>query len=116
MTTASPVTAPSSTTASLLHGSRAARIVNYIAGLKLPPCPTRLVGGVRLSPTDQRCKAALAVYGAIPGLDLVTLATITTAAKLTPKDARIAIKDLLACNVIEQQGHEVITYAVRGAK
>jgi hypothetical protein len=90
-----------------------ALIVGYIAGLCLPRRITRVVGGINLTQTDQRGRAAVAVYEALPRLDLATVSTIARAVKRGPWETLVAIKDCVAAGVVEQQG---ITYRVRGGK
>ena len=75
-------------------------ITAHVASLKLPPFPKKVVGAARMSPTDLRCKAALAVYAALPDLDLAILPNVANAAKLSVKEALIASKDLIACGLV----------------
>lgn len=90
-----------------------ALIIGYLAGLCLPRGITRVVGGINLTQTDQRGRAAIAVYEALPTLDLATVSTIAHAVKRGPKETVIAVKDLIAAGVVEQQG---ITYRLRVSK
>ena len=92
-------------------------ITAHVASLKLPPFPKKIIGAARMSPTDLRCKAALAVYAALPELDHAIVPSIANASKLSVKDALIACKDLVASGLVTSRvdGAEFTVYATRKA-
>ena len=87
-----------------------ALVIGYLAGLCLPRGITRVVGGINLTQTDQRGRAAVAVYDAIGQLDLANVSTISHAVKRGQRETNAAIKDCIAAGVVQQDG---IQYRVK---